>query len=397
MKAQHALIIQCILFWWATPAMGLTGSTTTSTTCPDYSNSITHLNVSLLRERISEGRVYQQANFFSPQQVDDMLAEIHELKRQGAFSPSGLSNTAKDAQQFGEQDRSVCVVPWWSDILLQINNDNDTVSPVARQLQQLRLQLAQVIDRPTMSDPTLAHECYYSWSGKGSFLPRHMDERHEELKGPKGWLLPSRRSLSWLVYLSDEHWTLAQNGGALRSFPQEKPPKQPPQHNGNLQVGWLLCRPQQKAVYLNSWFRLAGSSEPHCALYVVEEGNNIRYLTRPWLTESLQGTSVAEFLGRKRDQDSSSGLLPTTTSLFRKQKDAQNFALLENRSAWDQGQLPEGSFIEDICPERGLLVVFDSVMLPHQVESIKEGKRIALAGWFHEETQEFPVELFAQT
>ncbi len=366
--------------------MGLSGSTTTNT-CHD--SSLTHLNVSLLRERIAEGRVYQQPNFFSKQQMDEILAEIYQLKQDGVFAPSGLSNTARGSQQaFGSQDRSVCVVPWWNEMLLQ---NNHTVSPVSILLQQLRLQLADVLDRPTMSDPTLAHECYYSWSGKGSFLPRHMDERHEELKGPKGWLLPSRRSLSWLVYLSDENWTLEQNGGALRSFPQLAPPKQPQQHDGNLQVGWLLR--QRKAVYLNSWFLLPGSSEPHCILYTVE-GNKIRYLTRPWLAELLQGTSVAELLGRMKDQDSS-GL--QTTTLFLDPDDARDFALLENRTAWDRGELPEGSVVEDICPRQGLLVVFDSVMLPHQVEVIKEGNRIALAGWFHEATQEFPVDLFAQT
>jgi hypothetical protein len=373
---------QIMLLWGIAPVVGLSSSTTT---CPD--SSLTHLNVSLLRERIAEGRVYQQPNFFSQQQIDDILAEIVQLKQDGVFAPSGLSNTARGAQQaFGSQDRSVCVVPWWSEMLLQNNN---TVSPVSMLLQQLRLQLADVLDRPTMSDPTLAHECYYSWSGKGSFLPRHMDERHEELKGPKGWLLPSRRSLSWLVYLSDENWTLEQNGGALRSFPQQTPPQQPAQHDGNLQVGWLLR--QRKAVYLNSWFLLSGSNEPHCILYTVE-GNELRYLTRPWLAESLQGTSVAEFLNRMRDQDSS-GL----QTLFLDPDDARDFALLENRSAWDRGELPEGSIIEDICPTRGFLVVFDSVMLPHQVEVIKEGNRIALAGWFHEQTQEFPVDLFAQT
>ena len=37
-----------------------------------------------------------------------------------------------------------------------------------------------------MKDPTLAHECYYSQSKPGAFLPRHMHERHEELKGPRG-------------------------------------------------------------------------------------------------------------------------------------------------------------------------------------------------------------------
>lgn len=360
--------------------MGLTGSTNT---CPNY--SLTQLNVSLLRERISEGRVYQQPNFFSPQAIDEILKEIHQLKREGVFSPSGLSNTARGSQQaFGNQDRSVCVVPWWSEMLLK----NNTSSPVSMQLQQLRLQLAEVLDRPTMSDPTLDHECYYSWSGKGSFLPRHMDERHEELKGPKGWLLPSRRSLSWLVYLSDENWTLQRNGGALRSFPQAKSPKDPPQHDGNLQVGWLL---KQKAVYLNSWFLLPESSDPHCVLYTVE-GDTIRYLTKPWLTEALQGTSTSEFLNVMSEKDATE----LQTTLFLDQNDARNFALLENRSAWDQGELPEGSVIEDICPERGLLVVFDSVMLPHQVETIKEGKRIALAGWFHEETQQFPVDLLTQ-
>lgn len=94
---------------------------------------------------------------------------------------------------------------------------------------------------------------------------------------------------------------------------------------------------------------------------------------------------------KEKDSDASS---TTTTTLFLTSKDAIQFNLLENRLEWDQGKLPEGSIVEDICPERGLLVIFDSVMLPHQVETIKQGKRIALAGWFHEETQPFPSDLF---
>ena len=33
-----------------------------------------------------------------------------------------------------------------------------------------------------------------------------MDERHEELKGARGWTTRNRRSVSWLLYLSDDGW-----------------------------------------------------------------------------------------------------------------------------------------------------------------------------------------------
>ena len=38
----------------------------------------------------------------------------------------------------------------------------------------------------------------------------------------------------------------------------------------------------------------------------------------------------------------------------------------------------------------GTLLLFDSVAVPHSVLPTIEGERIALAGWFHEDQQEFP-------
>eukprot|EP00984_Skeletonema_dohrnii_P026662 scaffold16028_cov56-Skeletonema_dohrnii-CCMP3373.AAC.1 len=46
-------------------------------------------------------------------------------------------------------------------------------------------------------------EMYYSISPKGSCLPRHQDERHEETKGDTGWINDTRRSISWILYLND--------------------------------------------------------------------------------------------------------------------------------------------------------------------------------------------------
>ena len=38
----------------------------------------------------------------------------------------------------------------------------------------------------------------YNWYEQGARLGRHLDEHHEETKGTKGWIYPSRRSVRWL-------------------------------------------------------------------------------------------------------------------------------------------------------------------------------------------------------
>jgi hypothetical protein len=378
-------------------------NTATGSACIASSSNINHNNLGLdvdrLRQTIASGRVYQQLDFLSPSQIVESLQEIRDLEESGAFERSGLSNTVKGQgrQNFGNTDRRTCVAPWWKDSLTgdttMISVGNSTV---AVQLQQLRTVLANVLVRPTLKDHTLAHECYYSTASTGSFLSRHMDERHEELKGAKGWLLPSRRSLSWLVYLSDPGWDLAENGGALRSFPQKTTTSNQSsgsQHDGHLQVGWLI-RPSigsSQPVYMDSWYQPPGARdfEPHCVLYCVNIDKKDRVLlTNPWLTDTLQGMSVGDFVGNWVSRDA----LATSPSLFLRTEDARQFTLIEDRAAWDEGRDPRGSVVEDISPVRGSLVIFDSVSVPHQVEEIRKGRRVALAGWFHEETQQFPEE-----
>jgi len=46
--------------------------------------------------------------------------------------------------------------------------------------------------------------------------------------------------------------------------------------------------------------------------------------------------------------------------------------------------------IVDILPTGGTLVLFDSVAVPHEVLEVTQGTRLAIAGWFHEQQQEFP-------
>ncbi len=358
------------------------------------------LDVDRLKKTISLGRVYQHVDFLSEDQVQIILHEILEMENLNKFQRKGLSNTVLGQNQTFDSklDRSVCPVPWFYNALR--GSDRREI-PI--KLQQLQHTLSQVLDRPTMAlMDDLNHECYYSKSEVGSRLPRHMDERHEETKGAKGWLRPSRRSLSWLIYLSTPaDWTLEANGGALRTYPQRKVSNDDASssHDGNLQVGWLVGDGEQtssRAVYLDSWYPVMGVvtertvpvPEPHCILYAVKNDGEREYLTKPWLTEQHQGIPMMEFLTRcaKYDADRNK----EAALLFIHTFDAQLFSPLEDRTDWDNGQVPRGSETVDIVPLRGSLVVFDSVQLPHQVEIIQKGTRLAMAGWFHERTQEFP-------
>eukprot|EP00970_Alexandrium_tamarense_P009484 scaffold1899_cov182-Alexandrium_tamarense.AAC.4 len=399
---------------------------------------------------------------------------MNNLHNEGKFIVNGLSDVRKGmkgestAQATTTQanqgfdvkyDRSVCPVPWWGDTLTLSLDSEEGVEVDGREentkmlhsiqikLQRLRLELSEILDRPTMMDSNLGHECYYSQSAPGSSLARHMDERHEETKGPRGWLLPSRRSLSWLIYLSETNetnadeandrettdercnrdegiegngkdWDPILNGGLLRTFPQKHYRQHDKEgwddtvqcgcHNGNLQVGWLLADEtkdggeeklplQTHPVFLDSWFDYnnpyTGIAEPHCVLYIVRRTPSsngelqIEHLTEPWIAEAIQG-SVVEFLKQRATMELESAT-PITPSLFLQPTYAKHFRLLEDREAWTRGHDPDGSVIEDTVPTRGTLVVFDSTTLPHEVTAVVEGTRAALAGWYHEETQPF--------
>jgi hypothetical protein len=348
------------------------------------------LDIAALKRAIYSGRVYQQHEFLTEDQVQIVLAEVKAFEASGGFERKGLSNTVQKNQTFSYNDRSVCVVPWFIKALEE-KDDRD----LPRLVRSLQTTLSEAFNRPSMMDTSLSHECYYSKSEVGSRLPRHMDSRHEELKGPKGWLLPSRRSLSWLLYLSDPGWTLEKNGGALRSYPQQFLAEESTfdsTHRGNLQVGWLLESDRKsRPVYLDSWLPVIGVvsegtiPEPHCVLYTLE-GGDVQYITRPWLNNAVQGMTAADFVQAWAKQDSTSD----QCTLFVSSENARRFTLFEDRSAWDAGQDPRGSTVVDIVPQRGSLVVFDSVTVPHQVEFIKDGTRVAMAGWFHEATQGFP-------
>lgn len=341
---------------------------------------------------IAQGRVHVEPNFIPSSLVKSMRQDALGLFSQGLFSPDGLTNTAvdKSRQGFSVADRQTFRNDAWD---AKVGDVASRLDFQAR-MTALRLDLASELGRPTLApEGVRKHEITYNLYEPGAKLGRHLDEHHEETKGSKGWLMPTRRSVTWLVYLNDG-WT-EEEGGALRCFPRAPTaPSEMPvgAHQGNLQVGWL---DGTRPVFL------ASDDPDRCALYTVSAvsaaSTSASARERRIVLSPRGGFAVPP-----RPVDFGRFLAATDRLRFEQISTARldpRFAAPE-QLAQAQAQNPAGigvddsaasQYFEDVTPRAGTLVVFDSVSLPHQVQPITgQRQRVAATGWFHEE-QSIPL------
>jgi len=253
-------------------------------------------------------------------------------------------------------------------------------------MRALRLELAAGLDRPTLApEGQLKHEMTYNWYEPGAKLGRHLDEHHEETKGVDGWLSPTRRSVTWLVYLNDA-WR-KEEGGVLRCFPRgEDCLSSAPvgAHEGNLQVGWIN---RSDPVFLDC-FR----PSLQAALYRVQKGE-----ANNGSTEDRQYLSAVDFDVPGQPIEFSRFLAPEFQGTFEQISTSRLDPRFAGTAATGATTAVASSNDEktvlDIVPAAGTLVLFDSVTLPHLVREVTGTRqRIAVTGWFHEESQ-FVIEI----
>ena len=341
---------------------------------------------------IRSGRVVVVPNWLEPPLVAAMRDEVRMLVASNQFYASGVAVGGADGE-YGAEDRSVCVVS---------REPGSARAAVDERIDRLCLELRHSLQRPTLS---CAGERYFSISRPGARLDLHMDERHEETKGERGWTTPSRRSVSWLLYLSDRSC----EGGRLRAFCRRPEPSALcGAHQGDLQVGWLDGAPGSAPdvpIFLDSWVReampLSSDEDPHpcewrprSALYRLRDDSSKReYVSRrfgpddaTW-TQSLLEAMALEVGGSNGGggDDDDDGVTPAAFgAALRAQVPADlTFSGLEET---DHPNLD----LVDVAPTGGTLVLFDSVCVPHVVQTTTAGERLALAGWLHEEQQEPP-------
>ncbi|KAJ1636701.1 hypothetical protein T492DRAFT_957853 [Pavlovales sp. CCMP2436] len=353
--------------FWLAAALSLAGAARSLPRTPTY-------------KALQSGQVHVEGNFIPPRLVRALREDAIALEAAGRFRASGLSEKAKGATQaFGAMDRRVCTLD------LGLQGDQGARIEFATYLAALRKR----VELATGRGPLKTAEQYLSAHGPGAILARHMDEFHEETKGSKGWMAPTRRSVSWLVYLSDEGWDEpggAGAGGALRAYvrsgSRDAVTGGPAAgvacgaHEGNLQVGWRRTdRGGEEPVFLDCWLQAvsaaAAAAGSTSAIYrVCREGTEAtrrQYLTLPFETASGADTDGGLFERQLLTSD-------------------------ERRRFSRVSAVPsDGQLYTDITPAGGTLALFDSVAVPHEVLPTTSGQRYAMAGWFHEAQQPFPT------
>jgi hypothetical protein len=392
-------------------------STTTSTLLPE----------SAIRT-IEGGGIAIISDFLPPSAVSRLRRDAYKLYLDGNFIVDSLAGyVSKD----GHRDKSKfdpakdrAVLPSYvpsknrSGPFVDRNlGDVDARMLLANTVGGLRRDLARALDRPgliALSYDEFAgvdgHELSYTRFGPGASLARHVDEHHEEVKGKSGWSRPTRRSLSWLVYLNENDWDVKVDGGELCTHGRlRKTPKDGGgvvdvtvgggpvgSHDGDLQIGWLApssTDDMERPVFLDG---RRGGVPGRCALYVVGGGDD------EMMSSTMKTTTTSTRKGKRlyltKEFESDPYLFLTSdffvrNLLIRDHELGKRFRYIEPpRGKLSSNLFGVGNGEErvDVAPMGGTLVVFDSVALPHEVLPSLTRERWAASGWFHERQQPAP-------
>jgi len=196
---------------------------------------------------IANGKVFVAQDWLSAELLSALRNDLMALQADGRFIEY-------------DDERSIAGLHSkdWASIMGH-NEPSKARATILRKLELLRDELEHVMGRRLFLDGPNSM-AKYSISYPGQPLGWHTDQVHEalgtggayrNLHGEK-----TRRSLAWLLYLSDDDWGgpgSGGRGGTLRAYPRGDATGQCGAHEGNLQVGWLERGRGSEAVFLNSW------------------------------------------------------------------------------------------------------------------------------------------------
>lgn len=313
-------------------------------------------------QSVACGRVAVVDNFLARDVVAALRSDAEELWDAGLYSAP-----TRDTQLKRRNERFVLRGSVWRDFGVGRGNAR---SRVASTMDRVRDACAARLGRADLARTAPArHEFSYTRFAPGASLARHVDEHHEETKGTEGWRVPTRRSVTWLVYLNEQEVT----GGRLRAYERRRPiavgDRVGATADGDLQVGWLRASaadPVERPVFLAS--RLADKAG-NCALRVGDAVVSRPFHASPALYVNADFVLQALFLD---------------PSLARRFQRLEQLRTPLNPDPPIQDEYDA----RDVAPLAGRLVIYDSVAVPHEVLAVEGGApRFAMAGWFHEGQQ----------
>jgi Rps23 Pro-64 3,4-dihydroxylase Tpa1-like proline 4-hydroxylase len=351
-------------------------------------------------DTIQCGKIAVIPDFVSRDKVKVIQQDAKYLFENGYFTTDALSSYGTNGKFDPSKDRTVIKLQQWKDPAA--GNYNLRTNQVASLLSTVRADLAYNLNRPALLSGASVNkygegstEISYTRFGPGAYLARHVDEHHEELKGIAGWIQPTRRSISWLIYLNDNDWNPDSNGGFLRCYERRAPCANPvgARPNGDLQIGWLrpsFLDPIERPVFLDAQVSSSSSSssDATCAMYIDASVSSTtmsllpkQYITKPFNAHPALFVAGSEMLIQKlyvMNQE-----YATRFHLIEPPKSKLNDIM---NKLYGPSRFDDESIL-DVPPLGGTLVVFDSVSLPHEVMPSYGKERWAASGWFHEDQQ----------
>ncbi|CAM9471560.1 unnamed protein product, partial [Heterosigma akashiwo] len=200
-------------------------------------------------ETIKSGRIAVIPDFLSPEFISELRADATKLHESGKFSTDALASYGKNGKFDPRYDRQVLRLGQWQDPTLGNSVLREQFAGV---IADVRASLAVGLERPGLARGHAttdfgkgSTEISYTRFGPGAFLKRHLDEHHEELKGRFGWQKPTRRSVSWLVYLN-RGWDGARHGGQLRCYERAVWAGSPGGRCPTGTCSWAGCGPRRR-------------------------------------------------------------------------------------------------------------------------------------------------------
>ena len=359
-------------------------------------------------QTIQEGNIAVIPNFVNQADLSPLRQDAQSLWQQGHYTTDALASYGTSGNFDPTKDRAVLRLAQWKNNQL---GNYETRQRLGDWMSRVRSELAVNLDRPQLAVGNAVSmyghgstEISYTRFGPGAFLQRHVDEHHEELKGVDGWAKPTRRSISWLLYLNDADWQGSTEGGQLRCFQRKlvTPNSQETVSrsrigaaaNGDLQIAWLRSTPTdpvERPVYLDAQRHDHGDCQMYIQLSEETDSDHNRrhYISKAFRTNPILYMAGSELLVKKTLLNNPD--LADRFHLIEPPKSKLSDLLMTNKDGGPYcGQgLPayEDEELRDVDPRGGTLVLFDSVSLPHEVLATKTRERWACSGWFHEDQQ----------
>ena len=163
-------------------------------------------------QSVARGNVAVIDNFLARDVVAALRDDAEELWDAGLYSAP-----TRDTKLKRKNERFVLRGSVWRDFGI---GRGSARNKVAATMDTVRDACAARLGRADLTrTPPARHEFSYTRFAPGASLARHVDEHHEETKGTEGWRAPTRRSVTWLVYLNEKDVA----GGRLRAYERRRP------------------------------------------------------------------------------------------------------------------------------------------------------------------------------